>query len=479
MMFGSSQPAFSSAPGTNAGVATGATPFFGAVPPGVVGAGATSFGSFGANKGFGITATPGGQPQIPPYKGIKGPGFSAEWPRLVNLSTIRDDVVFEDLPPPLQHHLIELHNFVQAEHTAKQFVKSFLADSVGPEPGAAASYRSLSKNLCRLLNGKNAVDGIRVDCFERESQSNRLGHILDKCEEEVHNYIKHVWEPMSEEDFTQRRTPSGSESSEPFFSALCEIQTYMKEVSSIVSELEAALLPDGRRRKVPGTDNDGKANAVLEQSRAALPHLSRFHAVSEPCEASAGSGSPAITNPVAQVNSSLNNELTALLNLATWTLQLHSRAEDARDLFVHMYGASEAEILFSQNQQRNAIGPKRPFALPLRSKAATKEDGHTTIGDIHRRSIGLDRLARVSSGERKMQYDVLLDRQRHVPLVGAPPTAPAGLNIPVASTAPAVTVGAAPTNFNTAPALLGSTAPPSSRTGTGEFSRHVGKKGRQ
>ncbi|ORC90138.1 putative nucleoporin (NUP54/57), partial [Trypanosoma theileri] len=391
---------------------TGTTGGFGANTTGTIGGfGGTSTGGFG---GLGTTSAIGGQTQVPPYKGIKGPGFSTDWARSVNFSTLRDDVLFEDLPLPLQQHLLELHSFIQAEQDAKRFLESFLTDSLGSSGGdGSTSYRELLKKIAKLTVGENAVDAIRVDCFEREVSAQHLGQLLEKCEEEVTQYSKNVWEPLSDQDFTQRRLGNRSEPpSEPFQRCLRDIQVRMEDISAAVRELELAVLPDGQRqRRVTNTDGN-TANTINTESSPSAALFSRYSVGPETLEVSSDLRCAVSSHPILQMNTTLSNELTTLLNLAAWTSRLHTRADAARDLFAHLYGASEAEVLLAQKHQQSPTGPKRPFSLHTKTSPSPFSDvEYKTIGDIHRRSIGLDPLGALGNGDRKMQYDVLLERQ--------------------------------------------------------------------
>ncbi|ESL12123.1 hypothetical protein TRSC58_00115 [Trypanosoma rangeli SC58] len=373
------------------------------------------FGGFSASKGFGTATAIGAQPQVPPYKGIKGPGFSNDWSRSVNFSTLRDDALFEELPPSLQQHLMELHNFIQTEHEARLFVESFLADSVGAA-AVVSSYRELQKKLAQLTTGENAVDAIRVDCFEREVQGQHLGMLLQKCEEEVVQYSKQVWEPLAEQNLAQRSGGNRTElPSEPFQRCLRDVQMRMEEVSAALMELELAILPSAQRQKrLTAADTNNTANTTTELASSASP-FSRYMAEMKPLDRASGLRPTMVTYPIAQMNTTLSNELAALLNLAAWTSRLHTRSDAARDLFAHLYGASEAEVLLAQEQRQLPVGPKRPFPLGSAETSSFSERDQYTIGDIHRRSVGLDRLGALSSGDRRMQYDVLLERQRQAP----------------------------------------------------------------
>ncbi|RNF22031.1 putative nucleoporin (NUP54/57) [Trypanosoma conorhini] len=455
------------------GTGTAATGGFGTgtAATGGFGTGTAGFGGFGASKGFGAATTIGGQPQVPPYKGIKGPGFSTDWARSVNFSTLRDDVLFEELPPSLQQHLMELHNFIQTEHEAKGFVESFLADSAGAATATAdadaSSYRKLQKKLAQLAAGENAVDAIRVDCFERELQAQHLGMLLQKCEEEVVQYSKQVWEPLAEQDLTQRCGGNQTElPSEPFQRCLRDVQTRMEGVSAALTELELAVLPNAQRQKRLAAA--GNASATAEPASSAPP-LSRYTAEVKPLDAAGGLRPTMATHPIVQMNTTLSNELAALLNLAAWSSRLHARADAARDLFAHLYGASEAEVLLAQQQRQLPVGPKRPFPLGSAETSSFSELDHYTIGDIHRRSVGLDRLGALSSGERRMQYDVLLERHRQAPApapLGSTNTgfgaaaAAAGAAASAAPAAPAAPFAAATTT-----ATATATATPSTAAG--------------
>ncbi|EKF33080.1 hypothetical protein MOQ_003062 [Trypanosoma cruzi marinkellei] len=460
------------------------------------------FGGFGAAKGFGTAAAIGGQAQVPLYKGIKGPGFSTDWARNVNFSTLRDDVLFEELPPPLQQHLMELHNFIQAEHDAKRFVEGFLTDSMGTSTVDSSSYMELQKKLLQLTAGDNAVDAIRVDCFEREVQGQHLGMLLENCEEEVVQYSKHVWEPLAEQDFTQRLGGNRTElPSEPFQCCLRDVQTRMEEMSAVLTELELAVLPNAQRQKrTTNNDKNTSNTTTTTEPSTSLSHFSRYVAEMKPLDNATGLRSTIASHPVVQMNTTLSNELATLLNLAAWTSRLHARADAARDLFAHLYGSSEAEVLLAQQQRQMPMGPKRPFPLRSADASSFSEPDHDTIGDIHRRSVGLDRLGALSSGERRMQYDVLLERQRQdsAPAsIGtntagfAASVAPAAAVAATASAAPTVaatTAGTITTTASTAAAGFGASAPPASGTGgttafgaslgTSSSTRNANKKGR-
>ncbi|KAH9599078.1 hypothetical protein LSM04_006823 [Trypanosoma melophagium] len=387
---------------------------FGINPGTTGGFGANTAGTTGGFGGLGTTSTIGGQTQLPPYKGIKGPGFSTDWARSVNFSTLRDDVLFEDLPLPLQQHLLELHSFIQAEQDAKRFLEGFLTDSLGSSGAeGVTSYRELLKKLAKLTVGENAVDAIRVDCFEREVSAQHLGQLLEKCEEEVTQYSRNVWEPLSDQDFTQRRLGNRSEPpSEPFQRCLRDIQVRMEEISVAVRELELAVLPNGQQqRRVTSTDNNAANNTTTETSPSTAL-FSRYSVGPGTLEVSPDLRCAVSSHPILQMNTTLSNELTTLLNLAAWTSRLHARADAARDLFAHLYGASEAEVLLAQKHQQSPTGPKRPFSLHTKTSPSSFSDvEYKTIGDIHRRSIGLDPLGALGNGDRKMQYDVLLERQ--------------------------------------------------------------------
>lgn len=413
-----------------------------------------TFGGFGAGKGFGTTVATPAQPHLPQYKGIKGPGSSTEWLHGVNLSILRDDVVFEDLPVPLQQHLTDFHNFIQAEHDAKQVVEAFLTDSATPNATPAPSYRELVKKMNQLASGENAVDGIRVECFEREVQAHRLGQTLDKCEDDILDYMKNVWKPLSEIDFTQlaggnRPKPA----SEPFQRILREIQGCMDAISAAVSELEAAVVPCGRRVRGPVTDDASRSNAAPEPPCAsASEFLTKLTGgVELPDVPPPGLGSAASAHPVSRINASLSNQLTTLLNLAAWTLRLHTRADSARDLFVHNYGTSEAELLLAQQHQQaeSSAGPRRPFLLPSSTGAAAAEVNQDTVGDIHRRSAFPHRSKALSNGERKMQYDVLLERKYQTAAPAAAPMSTATASGTASSVAGA-TLGATSSTSTTA-----------------------------
>ncbi|PWU99020.1 hypothetical protein C4B63_10g431 [Trypanosoma cruzi] len=494
---------FAAAPAATAGKsASSGFGGFGANTATAGGFGANStvgFSGFGAAKGFGTAAAIGGQAQVPSYKGIKGPGFSTDWARSVNFSTFRDDVLFEELPPPLQQHLMELHNFIQAEHDAKRFVESFLTDSMGTSAGDYSSYMELQKKLVQLTAGDNAVDAIRVDCFEREVQGQHLGMLLENCEEEVVQYSKHVWEPLAEQDFTQRLGGNRAElPSEPFQCCLSEVQTRMEEMSAVLTELELAVLPNAQRQK--RTTNNDKNTSNTTNTEPSASHFSRYTAEMKPLDTATGLRPTIASHPVVQMNTTLSNELATLLNLAAWTSRLHARADAARDLFAHLYGSSEAEVLLAQQQRQMPVGPKRPFPLRSAEASSFSEPNHDTIGDIHRRSVGLDRLGALSNGERRMQYDVLLERQRQDSAPASVGTNNTGFGAPVAPaaaiaatasavpTVAATTAGTTTTTASTATAVFGASAPPATGTGgttafgaplgTASSTRTANKKGR-
>nr|CCC89792.1 unnamed protein product [Trypanosoma congolense IL3000] len=404
-----------------------------------VNASSSTFGGISINKGFGV---PSAQPQIPPYKGIKGPGFSTDWLQKVNVSSLRDDVLFGDLPPPLQQHLMEIHNFIQAEHEAKQAVEAFLTDSTTRSIAGDAGYRKLVTQLSQLTGGENAVDAIRVDCFEREVQSHKLSRAMDRCEEDIHNYMKQVWTPLSGLDFTLPISGSRPRPSlEPFQRALRETEECMKGLSTTIAELKASVVPGGHCQRGIVVDDKNNINSVADPSSSSAASVhSRLTSGLQPPHVPLALGLGVSAHPIVRIISSLSNELTALLNLAARTLWLHTRADNARDIFVHRYGAPEAELIFAQRQQEeSSTDPRRPFALS--STAATSADvKQDTIGDIHRRSACSHHSEALSDVGFRMQYDVLLERsqQNSVPTATtAPATSSAG---PVA---PATTFGAA------------------------------------
>jgi hypothetical protein len=380
--FGAPAPGgFGKAPVAPGGFGAPAAGGFGA--PAAGGFGAPAAGGFGAPAAGGFGKAPVGAPAQPQlvYTGITGPGYTApntpSWVTGTDLTQITDDTLVSKLPQNLQQHLGQLLEFGAKERHARaeiqQVYQHLQSDS------NKKGLRSLQDRLDALTtkSGSLGVDQLIVQAYHRDKTAKQLLQRAKETEEDISNYSRDVWDRIHREgtEYWQQKLNLREGPSELLRNMLENTAQVMAQVDEVINTLAAALAPlqrhNGRRTTAASGSRSGATSmAPPPTSRLLQPHSSAVNlygagsgTVSSP-NASTASGNnyqlfdfnvtPVTTapaDPIELVQESLQQTMSAFLNLGDNVSGLHSRANQVRDHVVRYYGETEAEDLFSKKDK--------------------------------------------------------------------------------------------------------------------------------
>ncbi|CCW67419.1 unnamed protein product [Phytomonas sp. Hart1] len=362
--------------------------------------------------------------QLPPYKGIKGPGYAPIWQNTVDFSQINDHTLFDSLPPTLQNHLMELHTFANKEEESIKAVTDYLNDikPTGIEKNAAqttknvnlGSYRHQSHLLAELKGGNHAVSLLAVGCEHHEKEAQSFSQYLDQFESAIHEYQHRVWEPLlASGNLTRGKTNSISNSlndssslnrnmdaKSPLFTIIEELQDVMRTLNNQIEELRMDVMPSLTSNSLVNVADSAKSDRSLGhygptayfsrgEGRTPLygnlshvdyadrPDCVQYHPTFSPLNGTSPStlaGSALGEDPappsevVSHINTSLGNLFTSLMHLSSWADHLHKRSDTARGIFTRQYGQYEADVLFKPpmpSQETRTLAPIPTAAHPI------------------------------------------------------------------------------------------------------------------
>ncbi|CCW59601.1 unnamed protein product [Phytomonas sp. EM1] len=343
-------------------------------------------------------------PQLPPYKGIKGPGYAKTWQNTVDFSQINDYTLFDSLPPTLQQHLMELYAFSSKEEESVRAVTDYLNDIKPIHTGKgtanskmdtnSGSYRHQSRQLAELKGGSHAVPIVAVSCENHEKEAQSFSQHLDQFESIIREYQHRVWEPLlASGNLTRAKNNNSTNNSlgsmnsfdhnvnakSPLLSIVEELQGIMRTLSGQIEELKMNVMPSLTPNHLVNAADSAKQDRSLcnYASNVYLSHVdgrtplyrnTSLNNYSNRCDrlqfcpstfsplgttvttgfsGSALEGDPTQSSEVIpQINASLMSLFTSLMNLSSWAGHLHKRTDTARGIFTRQYGQYEADVLF-------------------------------------------------------------------------------------------------------------------------------------
>ena len=193
-----------------------------------------------------------------------GPGFVApgtqHWASGLDLSVLRDDTVFEQLPPALQQHLRAMNQFIKAERAAEGELKALYTTLLSAED--PKGYHALRNKMDGLTDGALSITGAQFDGQRQLHRVKRMQKELSSVSSYVATYRKTSWERLqgSGADFWSHGHNSGEGPSKFFEDTVARLSERIAQLDGQVAE---ELLPS--MKLLPRTPT---ADAVDEAAAA-------------------------------------------------------------------------------------------------------------------------------------------------------------------------------------------------------------------
>jgi hypothetical protein len=360
--------------GNNAGQTGGG--FGGGNTGGFGGGGNTGGGGFGggntggfggntANKGFGNTQQqtgPSPQQQEDNIRkaearlGVAGPGYlqrgKTHWSVNVDLTSLRDDLLFETLPASLQTFLAEMHAFKKKQKQLHEDIQRTFAEQ---ESDKKTGAKMLEERFSNITSGARSLDSAVTNCTMWERSADRLRIRVKALADYTSAFDKGVWEPlrMQGEDSISSGHRAGVRASSKciFKDTIQRIGVDMERIDSTLRELEAAVAPQMRSGEVAQVNhilNSAYSYGLPQRITPASVATTSAHFAANYAPTSRTVGGDRRNN-VESVISALDNELSALGEVGRRAARTHATAERTKELFIRTYGVSEARRVFAES----------------------------------------------------------------------------------------------------------------------------------
>jgi hypothetical protein len=411
-------------------------------------------------SGFGLPAVGGfgqplpgapAQPKVQ-FKGEKGPGYTdptaAHWSTSIDVSAVppvlRDDVLYDNLPKPLQDHLALMHAFIQAE-------KDTLVELDKTVRETKNSMGQVKRKMAAMRGGENSFEAARL-------QANSLSTALDDYKDSIRGLQDSLtaagatWDPAAGARWALGDTSRDQPASEFFKVAVENVAARMSIVGQTITELEASLLPEQNLRarqqqqqqhQMVTSANSSGISSVLTGGVAGttVPSLSHHNHFQ-----TAVSAAP--QDAASLILATLRDQKESLLAVAAKVQQAHIRADMVRalaipDNFVGVFAQVKGHQWAPQPNDDTdedaydgmllwgAAAPSPGQGLPSSRRAAG--------GGMRQPLVGAagHHLGRKSN---RMTFDPQLNKSTNPP--AAAPAAAAGFGVPQTPAPPAAGFGA-------------------------------------
>ena len=482
----------------------GAPAGFGAPPAG-------AGGGFGqppaAGGGFGQPAAPGafgppaggvGVKTAAFFKGEKGPGFvdltRQHWSLGIDFSksppVLRDDILFDDLPPSVQEHLAHIHAFIAAERDAnKKLNETF-----------TVSRSTMDKYRAKMATLRGGPDSFEAAKLQAQSLQTALTEFRDsiKSTQDFLSGAGQTWEPIRNagaaywaHEYNTRDQPA----SEFFAKAVTSLLGRMNVLGTSIQELESSLLPEQHlKAKAILAQQQQEQRHGNQQSQVLLGDSRRgqfsdpsvnYYGAQQPQAAwgslntngvFAGDGSTSSHHPVVSlaptdasslIFSTLEDQLQTLVTVARKVQNAHIAADAVRARYPEYFNSDDRGLFAPRSdrlhqwaclEEDDALdtfqGASGEYGYPSSSGGA---GGASAISGANRRAGGRPSYEGGRLSARRTVAQMAYDPQLNRVAAGQPGTAA------VAGAAPLLSVAAAPGAV--APAGFGAAPAPAAAVG--------------
>ena len=331
------------------------------------GGNAGGFGGNTANKGFGAGNTqqqtgPSPQQQEDNIRkaearlGVAGPGYlqrgKTHWSVNVDLTSLRDDLLFETLPTSLQTFLAEMHAFKKKQKQLHEEIQRTFAEQ---ESDKKTGAKMLQERFSRITSSAQSLDSAVTNCTVWERNVDRLRLRVKALADYTSAFDKGVWEPlrMQGEDSISSGHRAGVRASSKciFKDTIQRIGVDMERIDSTLRELEAAVAPQMRSGEVAEINhilNSAYSYGLPQRVTPASVATTSAHFAANYAPTSRTVGGDRRNN-VESVISALDNELSALGEVGRRAARTHATVERTKELFNRTYGVSEGRRVFAES----------------------------------------------------------------------------------------------------------------------------------